>query len=194
MLFSFGFDSQVTMWNLLEKGGVVCSKKVEFEVEDCLWLRKKGETRRKRLVCCGDNGVHVLDLDPFAGKLDVRPFNLKKVRRRFLKLFQIEESSFVLCGTLSGDVLLLDLEFEKFLVKEVRPSSEVSKAKHLMTNTYPVQTDLPKVTHILSLSVPGKFLEGRSDSRLSDSSPYCPTRRRVPHPRKQTVDQRRRIP
>ena len=160
MLFSFGFDNQITIWNLTNKGGIVTSKFVKFDIIDCLWV--KSELNNDfQLISCGENNVHYINLDPFRGILHVKPFNLKKIQRKFLKIFQISTTPFLLCGTFTGDVIFLDLKFEKFIVKQVLPYTDISKAKHHMTNTYPVLSDTPKVTHILNLFI--------SESLFSDS-------------------------
>ena len=153
MLFSYGFDNQITIWNLSNKGGIVTLKNINFDIEDCLWLPPKILNNDYNLISCGENNVHIMSLDPYQGSLDIRPFNLKKIKRKFIKIFHIENTSFVLCGSLTGDLLLLDLKFEKFLVKEIHSSTDISRAKHHMTNTYPVIKDTPKVTHILYLSI-----------------------------------------
>ena len=153
MLFSFGFDNQITIWNLMNKGGIVSSKFVKFDIIDCIWIKNNLSQNKYQLISCGEDNIHYLDLDPFKGKINIKPFNLKKVKRKFLKLFQLVNLQYLLCGTFTGDVLLLDLEFEKFLLKEVHAYTDISKAKHHMTNTYPVISDTPRVTHIIDLPI-----------------------------------------
>lgn len=159
MLFSFGFDSRVAVWNLSGRGGLVTSKFIDFDIDDCVWVSADStQSQSRQLISCGENNIHLLLLDPFKGQLHLKPFDLKKVKRKFLKLHQIRGSRLVLCGNYSGDVLLLDLEFGKFLIKEVRAYSDISQAMHHMVNTYPVVPDTPKVTHILCFPVPQALL------------------------------------
>lgn len=172
MLFSFGFDSQVAIWNLSGRGGLVTSRRVDFDIDDCVWVSSGSPNPQSRqLISCGENNIHLLLLDPFKGQLHTKPFDLKKVKRKFLKLHQLPGSQLVLCGNFSGDVLLLDLQFGKFLVKEVRAYTDISRAKHHMVNVYPVVPDTPKVTHIVSFPVPAGLLHKGISSNRSHAEP-----------------------
>jgi hypothetical protein len=125
---------------------------VSFDICDSYWIPNKTNSSLK-LITCGINNIHIFQLNPYKGILNSKPFNLKKIKRNFLKLFPLQTSPHILCGTFSGDLLLLDLEYEKFLVKEVTAYTDTSRAKHHMVNTFPIVPDTPKVTQILYFSL-----------------------------------------
>lgn len=159
MLFSYGFDKQVIIWNLANNGGIVSSQTVSFDISDSLWIANKnhGDSNAK-IITCGNDNIHIFQLNPFKGTLNSKPFNLKKIKRNFVKLFELQKSPFILCGSFSGDLLLLDLEFDKFLVKQVNSYTDISRAKHHMVNTYPIIPDTLKVTQIFSIPISSSIL------------------------------------
>ena len=164
MLFSFGFDSKMIVWNTSQKGGVVSLKKVENDVKDCAWkLYNQNNKTTYQILTCGNNDLSIYDLDPFKGTLVKKTCNLGKIHRYFSKLEFVPKTNQVMCGTYSGDILVLDLQYFNHTVLKVPQMSMAEKERlfHVReASLSPPMNDVSKVTHLLTVdNIPNAFFE-----------------------------------
>lgn len=115
-------DKQICVWDVAT-GKALAGNKVSSEATSAVsWLH----SNPMRLVTAGNQTLRVWDVDLQTRKLSASDCNLGKLKRNIVCIHVLEDDSSVLCGTETGDVMLVSISGPALNLKVYGPKQSIS--------------------------------------------------------------------